>query len=86
MAKSCTTRKVVIKKKNGHKLKTPIVFTGHTGPGCKKPKRSTAHLREYKAQFKIDAKACAKRQGKNWNRKNFNACIKQGMRQAFKNR
>lgn len=86
MAKACTTRRVTIKKKHGRKLATPITFTAHKGTGCPKPRRNTGHLSVYKKQFKIDAKACAKRQGKNWSRKNFNACIKQGMKTAFRNR
>lgn len=86
MAAACKTREVVIKKKHGRKLKTPITFTAHTGTKCPKPRRSTGHLKEYKQAFKIEAKACAKRQGKNWNRKTYAHCIGQGMKQAFKNR
>lgn len=86
MAKSCSTRKVVIKKKHGRTLKEPIKFTAHTGSGCPKPKRTTGHLKEYKQIFKLEAKACAKRQGKKWNRKSYAHCIGQGMKTAFKNR
>ncbi len=86
MAAACKTRKVVIRKKHGRKLASPITFTAHTGSKCPKPRRSTGHLREYKQIFKIEAKACAKRQGKKWNRSSYNHCIKQGMKTAFKNR
>jgi hypothetical protein len=86
MAKACTTRRVVIRKKHGRKLKSPITFTAHKGTGCPKPRRSTGHLKEYKQIFRIEAKACAKRQGKNWNRKTYAHCIGQGMKTAFKNR
>jgi len=83
MAKACKTRNVVIKKKHGRKLATPIKFQAHTGTGCPKPKRSTAHLKEYKQTFRIEAKACAKKQGAKWSRKNFNHCIKTGMKTAW---
>lgn len=88
MAKSCKTRRVSIKKKHGRKLKTPITFTAHSGSGCPKPHRKTGHLREFKTQFKIEAKACSRRartRGK-WSRSAFNHCIKQGMKTAIHGR
>jgi hypothetical protein len=88
MAKACKTRRVVIKKKHGHKLKTPITFMGRTGSGCPKPKRNTGHLRDYKAMFKVEAKACARskavRTRGKFSRKAFNNCIKQGMNASIK--
>lgn len=83
MAKSCTRKRVVIKGRTG---KVKADFMAHRGEGCPKPRRSTAHLREYKQIFKVEAKACAKRQGKKWNKKSYAHCVGQGMKTAFKNR
>lgn len=88
MAKACTREKVRIlsRKVKGKPRKVKAEFMAHRGTNCPKPKRKTGHLREYKQMFKIEAKACAKRQGKKWNRKTYAHCIGQGMKQAFKNR
>lgn len=84
MAKACTRKRVVIKsKRTGKEIAN---FMAHRGSNCPKPKRKTGHLREFKQIFAIEAKACAKRQGKKWSRKNYNACIKQGMKTAFHGR
>lgn len=81
MAK-CTRKRVIIRGRGG---KVKADFMAHRGTNCPKPKRRTGHLKEYKQIFKIEAKACAKRQGKKWSRKSYNACIKQGMKTAFRN-
>lgn len=85
MAKACSRKRVVIKSKSG---KVKADFMAHRGTGCPKPKRKTGHLREYKAVFKQEVKACktrARTKGK-WSRKAFNHCVGQGMKTAFKNR
>ena len=86
MAKACTRKKVVIRKKGSRKVIAE--FTAHRGSNCPKPKRKTGHLREYKQLFKVEAKACATRarsRGK-WSRSAFNHCIKQGMKTAIHGR
>ena len=88
MAKACKTRKVVIRKKHGRKLATPITFMGKTGSGCPKPHRKTGHLRDYKKMFAVEARACARskavKSGGKFSRKAFNNCIKQGMNASIK--
>ncbi len=86
MAKACTRKKVVIRKKGSRKVIAE--FTAHRGANCPKPKRKTGHLSAYKKMFKVEAKACASRarsRGK-WSRKAFTHCIGQGMKTAIRGR
>ena len=74
----CKSERVSFKPKRGSNRGEKISFTRHVGPGCGKPKRSTAHLREYKNIVKRAAPSCGRRFG--YFNKAYGRCIRDAIR------
>ena len=78
MAK-CKRHRVKFRIKSGKGRGKTVEFMGRQGTGCPKPKRSTAHLREYKSIMKQASPFCAR---KTSSRAAFRKCVSNAFRSA----
>lgn len=72
----CTGQRVSFTPAGGEK----VSFTRHVGPACKAPKRSTAHLKDYKKVLKKASKPCGREFG--YFNKKYGSCIRDAMLEA----